>query len=776
MSGMSVVLRLLSNSTTMLALLVGSCAAMAEADQPRRFEVHDSVEMAHFGTLASSAPDDLDDDGIVSPDGRYFIKVTHRGVLPQGVTEGTIWLFDTATIEKSLRDAKLGGPEPLPLARMSASVNGGLGIAVLDAGNTVSAPQWSEDSRSLTFLGRNGRVNRQLFRVDLESHQVQALTPSTQDVLDYARSGTEFVYLAGPDADLQADEAWVSAGPGIPDITVGTRTPLMPLLYPHFRGNAYGEALQVELWRIHEGHPVPVIDTLTDAPVKVTTGYASLLVSLSPDATHAVTIGADLGRDESAKKSNGSPAAPVRALHYRTIDLRSGQAESLQGVSIAADIPGRYRAVWARDGLQIALTKVRLAAPVGESNRPCEIAVLRIKTNEVECVASPDQKGPKIFALDWVNQDQILARYKMQSTYSYRLLHRRGTTWAAEARLPPNGPWTIELSVHEDLNEPPVLVATDIRSGKSRAIFDPNPQLANIALGTVSIFRWKDPHGREAMGGLVLPPDFTRGKRYGLVIQTHGFDPTQFFRVGYSDTSNAGRALAGRDLIVLQVREPKSDSPSWRDGVELGLDVYLAAIDKLAADGLVDPSKVGISGFSYAGWLVANAITRAPERFAAAELANSDPVTLTGYYEYVGTPAAAEVAKYYVGARPYGEGLKEWIERVPSLSTDKITAPVLFQPADPWHLLGMYDMYAAMLDQGKPVELQYIRSGEHVIRKPLQVLWHQEMLVDWFDFWLNGHEVPSADKTEQYARWREMRKALRTGDTQSSAFPAPSPR
>jgi dipeptidyl aminopeptidase/acylaminoacyl peptidase len=137
-------------------------------------------------------------------------------------------------------------------------------------------------------------------------------------------------------------------------------------------------------------------------------------------------------------------------------------------------------------------------------------------------------------------------------------------------------------------------------------------------------------------------------------------------------------------------------------------------------------------------------------------------VTLTGYYEYVGTPLASIDANSYVGARPYGEGLKKWIDRVPSFATDRITAPVLFQPADPWHLLGIWDMYAAMLDQGKPVELQYMRSGEHNIRKPLQVLAHQEMIVDWFDFWLNGHEDPDSSKVDQYARWRKLKETHQT--------------
>jgi hypothetical protein len=63
----------------------------------------------------------------------------------------------------------------------------------------------------------------------------KALTAARQDVLIYARAGDVFAYLASADADLQTEQAWLSAGPGIPDITVGTATPLMPRLYPHFK-------------------------------------------------------------------------------------------------------------------------------------------------------------------------------------------------------------------------------------------------------------------------------------------------------------------------------------------------------------------------------------------------------------------------------------------------------------------------------------------------------------------------------------------------------------
>jgi hypothetical protein len=52
----------------------------------------------------------------------------------------------------------------------------------------------------------------------------------------------------------------------------------------------------------------------------------------------------------------------------------------------------------------------------------------------------------------------------------------------------------------------------------------------------------------------------------------------------------------------------------------------------------------------------------------------------------------------------------------------------------------------------------YLPEAAHVLVKPWECLVSQEGNVDWFDFWLNGHEDADRKKAEQYARWRELRK------------------
>jgi hypothetical protein len=69
-----------------------------------------------------------------------------------------------------------------------------------------------------------------------------------------------------------------------------------------------------------------------------------------------------------------------------------------------------------------------------------------------------------------------------------------------------------------------------------------------------------------------------------------------------------------------------------------------------------------------------------------------------------------------------------------------------------------WDIYPALRLQKKPVELLYMRNAGHVISRPKEQLVSQEMNVDWFDFWLSGHEDAKPEKSEQYARWRQLRK------------------
>jgi hypothetical protein len=66
------------------------------------------------------------------------------------------------------------------------------------------------------------------------------------------------------------------------------------------------------------------------------------------------------------------------------------------------------------------------------------------------------------------------------------------------------------------------------------------------------------------------------------------------------------------------------------------------------------------------------------------------------------------------GGKPYcAQGLQQWIENAPGFATDKISAPVLVLPATPQDLISLWPLYASLKDQGRAVDLQHIRNGQH---------------------------------------------------------------
>jgi len=77
-----------------------------------------------------------------------------------------------------------------------------------------------------------------------------------------------------------------------------------------------------------------------------------------------------------------------------------------------------------------------------------------------------------------------------------------------------------------------------------------------------------------------------------------------------------------------------------------------------------------------------------------------------------------------------------------------------------------WEWFAALTRLNKPVDMVYIQDGQHVLQKPWDQMVSQQGNVDWFCFWLKGDEDPAPSKTEQYARWRELRTLQQKGATQ----------
>jgi dipeptidyl aminopeptidase/acylaminoacyl peptidase len=331
-------------------------------------------------------------------------------------------------------------------------------------------------------------------------------------------------------------------------------------------------------------------------------------------------------------------------------------------------------------------------------------------------------------------------------------------------------PPEIELTLDQDLNRAPKLYVVDSKNQRKALLLDLNPKLDELDFGTVKTMEWTV-DGVELIGGVYLPPDFIPGKRYPLLIQTHGFEPSEFSMDGRSEWGSAfaARQLAAMGVVVLQYAHYKDHAQIDRAliakslGVTVGesvLNFHLRAIEAginlLDNEGLIDRDRVGLSGFSrwvcFAGYI----LTHSRQRFVAASLVDG---ISCGYFEEIALPQIAYDFDDLMGGKgPFGEGLKLWMKDAPGFNLDKVETPVQLAAFGGYSVLSAWEWYAGLTLQQKPVDFTYFPSAIHIGVRPLERMSAQQRIVDWFSFWLLGKEDPSPAKREQYRRWRELRE------------------
>jgi dipeptidyl aminopeptidase/acylaminoacyl peptidase len=317
----------------------------------------------------------------------------------------------------------------------------------------------------------------------------------------------------------------------------------------------------------------------------------------------------------------------------------------------------------------------------------------------------------------------------------------------------------VTITAKEEVNVPPALWATDVKTRATKKLWDPNPQLGSINLGQASVWRFTDPSGHEWVSGLVKPPDYVAGRHYPLIIQTHGFEEHEFLTDGSYTTAFAARPLAAAGFVVLQMNDNGAHVVSLREADDQ-IRGFKTAIAKLNARGLIDPRRVGIIGFSRTCYYVESALIKNPQLFAAASITDGvdESYVQSMFFDVLDEP------RQMYGGPPVGKNLPAWLKWAPSFNLDRVRAPLLVNSIGNGSVLGEWEIYSSLRMQKKSVELTYMPEGQHILQRPLERLASQQGSVDWFRFWLQGYEDPDPAKAAQYVRWRSLR-ALQLGAT-----------
>ncbi len=164
--------------------------------------------------------------------------------------------------------------------------------------------------------------------------------------------------------------------------------------------------------------------------------------------------------------------------------------------------------------------------------------------------------------------------------------------------------------------------------GLKVALFDPNPHTKSWKLPIVSHITWKASDGTTVGGPLELPPGWKRGdKKLPLVVAIHG-GPTTASHADLEFDPHNGRlyfSAAGYAVLCPNYRGSTGYGDKFVTdliGRENDIEVkdILAGIQHLIDEGIADPDRIGVMGWSNGGYLTNCLISLkdSPIKFAAA--------------------------------------------------------------------------------------------------------------------------------------------------------------
>jgi dipeptidyl aminopeptidase/acylaminoacyl peptidase len=770
------------------------CAAFSRSyAQDRAFAVRDDIAMVRFNDPSALVQDAA---ARFSPDGKNFAVVTSSGLITTDQIESTLSIFSSDDSEAYV-SASTAANAPLPQisVKFSAVLTGEQSDAY---GAVITDLRWSEDSHGLYFLAGQPNGNHRLYRVDVNSGKAIPLTPEDVNV-------ARFDFMNG----LVVCSVWRTdrAGNAIEDddsdrinsdAKVVTGESIRNILFPHIQP-APTERRLVVVRSDQEGF---AHSTFLSTPTQRDISWLPEVFSISPTGHMLIQlqplseVPSDWNRYEPKggyewfRISNNDPnfiAANSlwRLKQYSLVNLGSGNSAPLIRAphDYALMYPHSSKALWSLDEKRVLLTNTFLSLD-GVSGvdkekrlRPCGIADVTLPSREAHCIVFMSDLGAG--GTDSVienslafgkNDDEVVLTLKRSSDHfdERRYAFLSGHWQMLEAKTinaaPPHGTAVssrhLKVTVRQALNEPPTLWVRNTLTAQSKRLWDPNPQFADLKFGVASVYRWRDRSGYEWNGGLVKPVGYTQGVRYPLVIQIYNFNEKMFLTDGLFPTAMAARHLASSGIVVLQMQRKyphtfdMAEANAQLEGIE-------SAIDHLADEGLVDPQKVGLVGFSATCWYVEHALIKAPERFKAATIADGSDMSYMQYRLF--GAASASVEREYdriIGAKPVGgDGLKQWLAASPGFNLDRITVPVRIEAITPASVLAEWELYSSLRMQRKPVDLIYFPDGQHIHQKPRERLESQQGDVDWFRFWLQRYEDSEPAKRDQYRRWGDMRHA-----------------
>lgn len=561
-------------------------------------------------------------------------------------------------------------------------------------------PRWSADGRYLDFISNrplptteatSGLAAGQVWRVDAHGHAATLLTRASGDVSAFELSpdGTRIAYLMTDKTDAATTAA----------------------------REARDDAVQVE-------HPVQFsrvwLRDLRGGDTRVLTppGMQVHDLAWSPD-----------GRTLALRVSDGTT---LNDYWYRSRVMLFDADNGAPG-PVLEPRASAHALQWSPDGTRL------LYGHLGEHGMVADITVHAIDSGH-RVVLGADWNGT-LWRARWQDDRSVVGLGQRGVRGTFLRLDAATGGWKEVAR--PQVPFasfttspggrSAYLGIRDD--QPAEVWTLD--GGKLSARTDHHPEVAGWAHGRVRELEWTSSRdGLHITGLLVTPPGWTPGTPLPTLVQGHG-GPAWAWWSGWLGSWHDWAQLLATHGYAVFLPNPRGSEGGGHAFAEMarndwgGADFQdiLDGLDMLEKEGVVDPQRLAIGGWSYGGYMSAWAVTHS-DRFRTAivgagvidigamALTTDTPDYLPGYF---GDPVTQRAA---------------YDARSPIRYADRVKVPVLILHGeqDKRVPLSQGDMFhRALKFNGTPVEMVTYPRGPHWFFETAHGRDVQQRVLDWLD-------------------------------------------
>ena len=616
---------------------------------------------------------------------------------------------------------------------------------VTSSQDSESSPRWSPDGRYLAFTSsRPGKARgNQVWLLDRSGGEAQQLTDVKGRLQGYEWSpdGKRLALVVGdpdPDAEPPAAEGPSGAQGG----GRGNRVP-KPIVIDRYKYKQDGQGYLLSGRHSY----IYLFDLDKKALERLTTGKADeSSPTWSPDGTRIAFM------------SNRNPD-PDRepSSQLFVADAKPGVTE--KALSPITSRGGRGGSEWSPDGKWIAFLEgdekkwgaygmEHLTLVAADGSRVPE----RVKAAEAldRGVSQPrwSDDGNSIYAI--VIDDM--------SAYGARIPIAGGSAAVITDKPLVLGPrhsaGSCAVAISGDETHPSEIHSASSVGGKLkfRQLTHQNDALlAQLQLGETQDVSFKSKDGAEVHGLLTLPVGYVKGVKVPLLLRIHGGPNGQdghsfsterqlFAANGYAVLNVNYRGSAGRGM-----RFSRAIAADWG---HLEVDDLLSGVNHVIAQGIADPERLGVGGWSYGG-ILTDYVIATDTRFKAATSGAGTAFTVAFY----GTDQYIIQYDFEIGP-PWDPKAWETYQKIsyPFLHADRIKTPTLFLGGEKDFnvpVQGGQQMYQALRSLGIDTQLIIYPNENHGIARPSYQRDRLERYLAWYDKYLMKGRTTTSSQPQQ---------------------------